>query len=112
MNVTFLQENSAIRVEFEPDEVKYLARVSRAVAIPLETFGGLTKDSPYVDIRIEQLCSFAETNMDVEAIVDKFGVEKRLSKLESLPEWVRKGIRSHVVRFISDRIPKGFFMKK
>ena len=112
MNITFLHENSAIKVEFAPTEMKYLSRVSRAVGIPLSNFGGLSNDSPYILIRVEQLCSFAEDTMDIESMVSTFGVEKKLSKLESMPECTRGIIRKGVIKFISEKIPKGFFMKK
>lgn len=112
MNITFQKDSSTIKVEFGPTEMKYLSRVSRAVGIPLSNFGGLTKESPYILIRIEQLCSFAEDTMDVESIVSKFGIEKKLSKLESMPGAARGIIRGGVIKFISEKLPKGFFAKK
>lgn len=111
MNIT-PESESTIRVEFEPDEMRYLIRLSRAVGIPLSLFGGLSKESPFVIIRIEQLCSFAEDTMDVESIVSKFGIEKKLDKLESLPATARTILRKGVVRFISEKLPSGFFAKK
>ena len=112
MNITFIRENSTIKVEFGPTEMTYLSRVSKAVGIPLSNFGGLTKESPFILIRIEQLCSFAEDTCDVESLVSKFGIEKKLSKLEAMPNSVRGIVRGGVIRFISEKLPKGFFAKK
>ena len=112
MTITFDNVKSAIKVDFGPTEMNYLGRVSRAVGIPLSNFGGLTKESPYLLIRVEQLCSFAEDTCDVESMVSKFGIEKKLSKLESMPQAARGIIRNGAVKFISEKLPKGFFMKK
>ena len=112
MNIVFIPKNSTIKVEFGPTEMKYLGRVSKAVGIPLSNFGGLTKESPFVLIRVEQLCSFAEDTMDVESMVSRFGIEKKLDKLESMPSAARGIIRNGAIRFISEKLPRGFFAKK
>ena len=50
--------------------------------------------------------------MDVESMVSKFGIEKKLSKLEAMPGAARGIIRNGAVKFISEKLPKGFFAKK
>lgn len=106
------QDNSRIRINFSLQEVQYLMRLTNLIGVPLQKFGGLSLKSRYVVVREEQFFELANSIFDFNALLKSFGIEQKMLTAEHLPAPARAAIRIKSLDFISEKIPKGLFVKK
>ena len=114
MTIYYIREKAVLKVTFTPTEMTLLGRLAAAIDFPLPNIGGLSKRSPYVLIRIEQLLSFAEQHnddIDLVSAIFKYGIDKKISLLEKVPAKTREGYRERAKAAVKS-LPQGFFMKK
>lgn len=114
MTTSYIKEKAVLKVAFTPTEMTLLSRLAAAIDFPLVNIGGLSKKSPYVLVRIEQLLSFADQHtedIDLVSIIFKYGIDKKISLIEKTPAKMREGYRAKAVAAVKS-LPQGFFMKK
>lgn len=98
-----------ISIEFNSAELEEISRVLTAIGIPMNVFGGLSKESPNCKVRLEKgLQALSEINT-LGMISSSLGTS--ISKLESAPLFVRKQVQERVADALR-RLPSGLFISK